>query len=372
MATIAYGAVYGPEPEFILDRPDWLLYDAAGEPLHLIERFYITDLRPGGWREHILGEFESAIRDMGFDGIHMDQYGFPKLAYDSDGELVDVGAQFGPLIDEAATRVAAVRDGAAVIFNAVNAWPLTAVAGSDQAAVYIEVWSPHDTYRDLVALVRSARAASGKQAILAAYLRAFHEPGSAAEWSLRFATAVINAAGGHHLLLGEGDAVLREPYYPDHGRLTHDGLSVARRYYDHTAANAHYLHAGDLQPVESYYATGINTALNLVGAPASVSPEAGKVWIAIAQRPGQYVVNLVNLTGMDDEQWDVARSEPPALEGLRLECEPFIRIQRVTYASPDVIGDNGSPLEVRVDTSGRVSVPLPKLWLWQTIVIDHV
>ena len=372
MATIAYGAVYGPEPEFILDRPDWLLYDAAGEPLHLIERFYITDLRPGGWREHILGEFESAIRDMGFDGIHMDQYGFPKLAYDSDGELVDVGAQFGPLIDEAATRVAAVRDGAAVIFNAVNAWPLTAVAGSDQAAVYIEVWSPHDTYRDLVALVRSARAASGKQAILAAYLRAFHEPGSAAEWSLRFATAVINAAGGHHLLLGEGDAVLREPYYPDHGRLTHDGLSVARRYYDHTAANAHYLHAGDLQPVENYYATGINTALNLVGAPASVSPEAGKVWIAIAQRPGQYVVNLVNLTGMDDEQWDVARSEPPALEGLRLECEPFIRIQRVTYASPDVIGDNGSPLEVRVDTSGRVSVPLPQLWLWQTIVIDHV
>ena len=259
-----------------------------------------------------------------------------------------------------------------MIFNAVNDWPLTTVAGSDQAAVYIEVWSPHDTYRDLVALVRRARAASGKQAILAAYLRAFHEPGSAAEWSLRYATAVINVAGGHHLLLGEGDAVLREPYYPDHGRLKHEGLSVARRYYDHTAAHAHYLHAPDLRPVESYYATGINTALNLAGAPASVSPEAGKVWIAIAQRKGQYVVNLVNLTGLDDDQWDLPRSEPPVLEGLRLECEPFIRIQRATYASPDVIGDNGSPLEVGVDTSGRVSVPLPELWLWQTIVIDHV
>src|SRR5690606_12186300 len=177
--------------------------------------------------------------------------------------------------------------GAAVIFNTVNDWPLDRVARSDQAAIYIEVWSPHDTYRDLVMLVRRARELSGRQAILAAYLRPFHEPGEAAEWSLRYATAVINAAGGHHLILGEGDAVLREPYYPDHGRLSEQGRAATRRYYDHTAAYAHYLHAQDLRPVERYYATGVNTALNLSGAPASVFPEAGKVWLAIARRSGQ-------------------------------------------------------------------------------------
>ncbi|HLU82541.1 MAG TPA: glycoside hydrolase family 66 protein, partial [Trueperaceae bacterium] len=55
MAAIAYGAVYGPEPEFILERPEWLLYDSQGDPISLIELFYITDLRAGsGWREHIL------------------------------------------------------------------------------------------------------------------------------------------------------------------------------------------------------------------------------------------------------------------------------------------------------------------------------
>src|SRR5690606_18820244 len=157
MAAIAYGAVYGPEPEFILERPEWLLYDAAGEPLHLIDRFYITDLRPGGWRQHILGEFEAAVSHLHFDGIHMDQYGFPKLAYDSAGNMVDVSAEFGSLIDEAAERVSQVRKGAAVIFNTVNDWPLDRVAYADQAAIYIEVWSPNDAYRDLVALVRRAR-----------------------------------------------------------------------------------------------------------------------------------------------------------------------------------------------------------------------
>lgn len=371
MAAIAYGAVYGPEPEFILERPDWLLYDAAGAPMHLIDRFYITDLRPGGWREHILGEFESAVAEVGFDGIHMDQYGFPKLAYDSAGVSVDVSAEFGGLIDEAAARVAAAREGAAVIFNTVNDWPLDRVARSDQAAIYIEVWSPHDTYRDLVMLVRRARELSGRQAILAAYLRPFHEPGEAAEWSLRYATAVINAAGGHHLILGEGDAVLREPYYPDHGRLSEQGRAATRRYYDHTAAYAHYLHAQDLRPVERYYATGVNTALNLSGAPASVFPEAGKVWLAIARRSGQIVVNLVNLTALEDDLWDAPRPAPRRLSGLGLECEPFLRPDRVTWTSPDDAGSLGSTLEAQVAPDGRVTIELPDLELWQTVVIEH-
>src|SRR5690606_7873208 len=205
--------------------------------------------------------------------------------------------------------------GAAVIFNTVNDWPLDRVARSDQAAIYIEVWSPHDTYRDLVMLVRRARELSGKQAILAAYLKPFHTPGEGAEWALRYATAVINAAGGHHLVLGEGDAVLREPYYPDHGRLSEEGPAATRRLYDHTAAPTHYLHALDLQPVERYLATGINGELNLAGAAAATVPEAGKVWIAIQQRPGQLVVNLVNLTGLGDDLWDAPREAPPLLEG---------------------------------------------------------
>lgn len=229
MAPIAYGAVYGPEPEFILERPDWLLYDSAGKPLSLIDLFYITDLRPGPWREHIMAEFEASISEAGFSGIHMDQYGMPKLAYDSAGALVDPAGDFASMIDEAAGRVRAIEPEAGVIFNAVNDWPIDLVAKTDQEAVYIEVWSPHDTYRDLFDLVRRSRDLSGKHTILSAYLLPFHEGGESAEWSLRYITAVINAAGGHHLILGEGSAVLREPYYPDHGHLSIDGAASVRR-----------------------------------------------------------------------------------------------------------------------------------------------
>src|SRR5690606_21798421 len=136
MAAVAYGSVYGPEPEFILERPEWLLYDSGGAPISLIDLFYITDLRAGSaWREHILREFERAVAELGFDGIHMDQYGFPKLAYDHGGALVDLSVDFPDMVNEAAARLAEVgrarqplsvanvgaeRPEVGVIFNAVN------------------------------------------------------------------------------------------------------------------------------------------------------------------------------------------------------------------------------------------------------------
>lgn len=393
MAAIAYGAVYGPEPEFILERPEWLLYDAAGAPISLIELFYITDLRPGGWREHILREFEAAVFELGFDGIHMDQYGFPKLAYDSGGALVDLSVDFPSMINEAAARLKVERPNAGVIFNAVNDWPIDTVASSDQEAVYIEVWSPHDSYSDLVDLIRRARDLSGKQTILSAYLKPFHEAGPAAEWALRYITAVIAAAGGHHLVLGEGTAVLREPYYPDHGQLSPEGVKLVRRYSDHTAAHTHYLHALDLHPVERTFTTGINTAFTLQGAPVTAVPQAGAVWLSIAQRSGQFVLNLVNLTGITDDSWNVPQPEAPSLRGLSIECESFIRVARVSWASPDVVEDSSSSksaaslqedlrrkdaddgsiateLDPQKHADGSVTFNLPPLSVWATIIVE--
>lgn len=371
MAAMAYGAVYGPEPEFIASRPEWLLYDSSGAPIHLIELFYITDLRAGGgWREHIINEFEEVITAVDFDGIHLDQYGFPKLAYDYQGELVDLAADFPSLIDEAADRVAKARPGAAVIFNAVNDWPMDTVASSDQAAVYIEVWAPHTRYRDLVDLARRARDLSRKQVILSAYLQPFREGGESAEWSLRYATAVIAAAGAHHLVMGEGSAVLRDPYYPNHGVLTEEGFVVIRRYYDHTATYTHYLHATDLKPVEKTFLTGVNTAFAITGARVSTSPEPRSVYVTCGQRGGQFVLNLINLSGLEDDSWDAHQPAAPELQGLVLEAEAFIRPLRVTWASPDEASLGTRTLQFLTATDGRVTVELPPLTLWATIVVD--
>jgi dextranase len=205
-AALAYGAVYGAEPEYADAHPDLVLLDEEGRRVSLAELFYIMNIAPvSPWTAMIVDEFAAAVRTLDFDGIHLDQYGFPKTAITAAGERVNLAEHFPPLIDAARAAVVAVKPEAGVIFNAVENWPIETVAGTTQDAVYIEVWPPYDTYQDLRELIRNGKRLGGdKQVILAAYLTPFldapHAPESEAASLL--ATAVIAASGGFHLLLG--------------------------------------------------------------------------------------------------------------------------------------------------------------------------
>lgn len=370
MAALAYGAIYGAEPEFAREHPDWVLRDAVGKPLALIDLFFITDIRPTcGWREHILQEYETAVRELGFDGIHMDQYGFPKRAVDARGEAVDFANDLPGLISEAASRVAKVRQGAAVLFNAVNNWPIQHVAKADQAAVYIEVWPPHDSYGDLVDLIRRARDLSNKQVILAAYLEPYREGGVGAEQAALFVTAVIASAGGHHLLLGEGHAVLRDPYYPNHGQLATGFIPQLRRYYDHTAAYHHYLFDLALEDVTTSYSMGINQEIVLRGVRSSPYPEAGAVWLNIKRRDNQFVINLVNLVGVTEATWNTHKEPPQVLSNLSLYLSSFAKVTQATWTSPDQ-EVQALDLTITMLEDDRARLELPDLVLWATLIVD--
>lgn len=367
MAALAYGAVYGAEREYAEAHPEQVLRDAEGEPHALIDRFFITDPRPGPWREALLTEYASTIRELGFDAIHMDQYGAPKRAFDADGAPVDLAEAFPGLVDEAAARVAGVRPDAAVTFNAVNDWPSGAVAASDQAIVYVEVWPPHDRYRHLVDLVHRGRAASGgKQVVLAAYLRPFRDGGAEADRAAALATAVIAASGGHHLLLGEGDGVLRDPYYPNHGRLSAPGFARMRRYYDHTAALHAYLFDSRAVDRSLTFANGENAELTLVGAPAASEPRAGYVWTAVWERPdGSLVLHLVNLVGAEHDLWNAPQREADGpLRELVLDVGTLFRAPCATWISPD---DARGPIALARDEGHAFG--LPELETWATIVV---
>lgn len=370
MAALAYGAVYGAESDYVDARPEIVLTDAHGKPHALIDTFTINDIRPGSeWRERVLEQYERAVGDLGFDGIHMDQYGAPKRAYDHAGVPVDLGAEFPSLIDEAATRVAGHNADASVLFNAVNDWPVQAVADTDQAAVYIEVWPPHTRYRHLVDLVRRGRDLSGKQVILAAYLEPFRTPGLAAETSARFATAVIASAGGHHLLLGEGDGVLRDPYYPNHGRLSDTGVAIMRRYYDHTAALHRYLFGLDLVDVSLAFVGGENAELALEGAPSSPEPAAGTVWVHVTQQGAQmWVLNLVNFLGHQDDLWNAPKSPAEPRAGLRLRLGPWLKVETAVWSTPDG-GSSLLELEPKTGVDGSTVLDLPEIEVWATLVI---
>ena len=78
-AAMAYGAVYGAEPEYADEHPELVLRDKNGDRVHLAELFYIMDIAPKSpWTPLIVNEFAETVRELDFDGIHLDQYGFPK------------------------------------------------------------------------------------------------------------------------------------------------------------------------------------------------------------------------------------------------------------------------------------------------------
>ena len=62
---------------------------------------------------HLLGQLDEALGALDFAGFHLDQYGYPRVAWDPAGQPLDVGAGLASLARAAAARVAAAGPAAA-------------------------------------------------------------------------------------------------------------------------------------------------------------------------------------------------------------------------------------------------------------------
>lgn len=376
-AAMAYGAVYGAEPEFALHHPELMLYDEEGKPISLAELFYIMNIGADSpWVPTIVGEFASAVRALGFDGIHLDQYGFPQRAVTAAGEVAHLERQFPDLINAAREAVAAARSGAGVIFNAVGNWPIETVASTNQDAVYIEVWPPHESYNDLRRLIREGkRLSGGKQVILAAYLSPFADateetlPG--AEAAATLATATIAASGGSHLLLGELDGILCDPYYPKYATMRPEFARTMRAYYDFLVRYEELLIAPGME--ECGRGQGADEpGYALEGVSWSSEAEAGKVWAIAARWPGHLVVHLINLTDQTDVAWNSLRTPPTLINDVEiaLSSPPDQPISRALVMTPDAPSGKPKPAPwTRLGRGGgRASVRIPQLRTWTTLL----
>ncbi len=345
MDALAYGAVYAAQPDFYRTHPEWGLYKNNGEPFDLAKFINIMDPSNGSpWQDHLLAQYGAAL-DLGFDGIHMDQYGFPKDAFvKNDGEehLIHLAEVFPELIDQARARFKAKNPAVKLIFNCVNNWPVSTVARSSQDATYIEVWPPNDTYYDLKQLIRNARTLNpDKQVILAAYLAPLAQPSpgdgeEGGEIAARLATAAIAASGGFHLIMGEGDGMLVDAYYPKYRRIRPEFARVMRRYHDFIVRYENLLYDPALEDLSETHTGGINEEYRFEGYPASPKALPDSVWITAKEKPGYKVINLINLAGIEDVFWNRAKANPPQpvynmVASLLVEEE----VAGVYLASPD-------------------------------------
>lgn len=365
MKALGYGAVYAACGDFAEEHPDWRLYTGAG-PLKFIDVFSIMNLR-SGWAEHIINEYHKAV-DIGFDGIHMDTYGFPKTALDSSGNIIHLENDFPALIE----RTRETLPDSTLVFNNVGAWPLERTMNTPVDAVYIEVWPPYDRYHHLKELALSAKKA-GKAVIMAAYPAAFRTalPQDALHSQIILSCAFA-AHGVTQLWFGEENAAVTQGYYADYSRLTPKQERILRQYDDFFVRYEELFFDDSLRDVSKTHFGWDNTEYRC-SLPASVSGEAEKIWLILREKPGIKLISAINLIGDCSDLWAEGHSDCAVQDDLTFDVQFFGTIRKVLAAAPDKAGGNLQPLEYTIEQGERspmIHITLPELGRFAFILIE--
>ncbi len=365
IAAMPYTAVYAASVPFFQQHPDWGLLDVEGQPIPFGDDFLmIMNPAPGSsWTEHLLGQFAEVLGKMAFDGIHLDQYGDPKVGFDTQGNRLDLADTLAAFIN-ATRRV--VRDGT-LIFNAVGNWPIETVALSEEDVVYIEVWPPYTLFQDLHQLIIEAQhLGGGKPVILAAYVDPTREQ------NVLLSDAVIFASGGFHIELGEPGKILADPYFPKYGQMS-DGLAtVLRRYYDFAVRYENVLSQGTqdttVRRAKRVAVEGNDLQITDAGRTCC------KVWVITREGDGYETISLINLLDVTNPEWNESLTKNPApLTRLRVRYYTDRPIQRAWWASPDVENPHAQALGFSIgsDEGGTyVAFRVPLLVYWDLIALE--
>lgn len=382
--SIAYAAVYGAGAEYAAAHPEQVLRRRGGAPWTLADFLWVMDVSPGSaWVEHVVAQMGAAVETVGFDGLHLDQYGDPKVALDADGRVVDLAAAFPALVDAVRERL----PDATLVFNNVGGYPAWTTAAAAQDATYVEVWAPRTELADLAALVLEGRErAPGRPVVLAAYLTPFaHGSGPREVAAAQLALATVWLSGGQSLLLGEVAGILTDPYYPRHGRLDAAAVAALRAWTDFAVATADVLDHVGARDLGAVLVGGVNRDLVLLGpdgeVPHGPSPRPGEVWVRPSEVAGRLVVSLLDLRGQADARWDAPHEPLVPASGLRLRLRlvtgqpravvghplggPALHEVPVRDAVPGVDGDDAAA------GGGEVVVDLPPFTGWCVLVVDR-
>jgi dextranase len=252
----------------------------------------------------------------------------------------------------------------------VGNWPIETVAATTQDVVYIEVWPPDESYNDLRRLIGAARRLSGgKQVILAAYLAPFAQADAAtlpqAEAAALLATAAIAASGGSHLLLGERDGILCDPYYPKYARLRADFAARMQAYYDFLVRYEEWLIAPEIEDWEA----DEGQPCDLRGARLSGQAEARAVWCIARRKPGYRIIHLINLADQADDAWNAPRTPPEPRRQIELSFQNMPAIRSALALTPDARLGRPSPLAVSQEDDTTRLGPI-ELDVWAVVICN--
>jgi len=367
--ALGYAAVYA------VGRNEWerwqhlALVDGSGKTYGLGDFLNLIDPGSPDWLEHFTDELKKAS-SLGFDGFHLDQYGYPKLARRADGAIIDLSAAFCRLIE----TVRAALPGANLVFNNVNDFPTSASATTSQDALYIEPWEPQSTLSALAKTVSNARAAaaalgsgSSKPVVIAAYQHVYDNASAdIADSASALTMATLFSHGATQLLAGEAANILVDPYYVRNHAMAPSTAKLLKRWYDFVVAQDELLMAPDIIDVTNSYAGPYNDEIDVSydGVEVSEEAKAGTIWRRITRAGDRLVVHIINLCSQSDILWDAPRAP------LGQVGPGYLRFRHVFNSTPAVfVGDPDIGcrlIKIPVIMEGdyaRAELPEPGHWL---------
>jgi len=362
ISAMPYTAIYAASEAFYNQHKDWALYDANKQPVRLGSNFlvYMDPRIDSKWTHHLFSEFEKVLKQTQFDGIHLDQYGEPKEAYDNLGTYIQLDEPIAQTITATHALVDRYREDGAVVFNCVTNWPVEMASAADEDIIYIEVWDPYVWFSELHNLIAYAQSLGhNKPVVLAAYVH----PGNSANPFIM--DAIIFSSGGGHIELGENNGYLADPYFPSYDTLNAEQATLLKQYYDFSVRYQNLIGPSTTevtrQWIDKIAIDGLEVGLN----------QSADVFALLRESQGRLALNLVNMTNIGTTKWTEPANFPTAAANLTVTLSGLRNpIKSVAFASADEEGFALEPLKF-AQTGDQVKFEIPSLKIWDLIVVEY-
>lgn len=330
MKSMAYGPIYAADETYFNLHPEEGYYSKKNKPLTFIEKFFFMNISlKSGWVNNIIDQYKESISKIGFSGIHLDTYGYPKRALDFDGNICYLEDDIPLFLNHVSNEL----KHNSLIFNNVGAWPLEKTLDFKGDAVYVEVWSPYKTFYNLKEIINKCKE-SGNAVILSAYIAAFRLDRKNAIYSALLTTFYINSLGSTHLFLGEHGCALTQGYYNDYTKLTEIELSLIQTYEDFFVSHEELLFDDSLVDVSMSNCGGDNEEY-LIKGNYSLTSQANKISVTIRCNKKKHLICLLNLEGNNDK-WNDSKTEPSMSGQLEFQVQTFSNVNSIYYSTPDM------------------------------------
>ncbi len=371
--NLCYGALNDASEDGVPD--EWYMYKDQHHTqkvfLSLSSPFksniYLTNPGNTSWQQYLAGKTQDMYDVYAFDGYHVDQVGDLGVHYDYDGNRIDVPSGFESFLSAMKTAAPSKR----LVMNAVNQFGQEGnIATAPVDFTYTEVWSPNESYKDLVTIIQNNIAWSDykKPTVITAYMdyNVANAPGYFNTPGVLLTDAVIFAYGASHLEMGEH--MLCKEYFPnDNLKMKPDLQQALIHYYDFLTGYENLLRDGGTFNQPDMVSADGKTTIN------NFPPQTGSISVTgkdLGTAEVIHLINFANATSFDWRDTNGTQAAPKTFQNISYILTTGKKVKNLWMASPDING--GVAQQLPFTTSGNtISFTLPSLQYWDMIVAEY-